>query len=115
MSSSNLQTIPHRLGRRTWPIVLAALSCVPNGGAGTPPDESVQARRRAAMVAQQLKGAGITDPRVLEVMGRLRRHKFVPPEQEPFAYEDGPLPIGFGQTISQSYIVALMTRLARPR
>jgi protein-L-isoaspartate(D-aspartate) O-methyltransferase len=52
----------------------------------------------------------IQDKRVLEVMSRVPRHVFIPPEQQAFAYEDRPLPIGYDQTISQPYIVALMTQ-----
>ena len=51
------------------------------------------------------------DPRVYAVMGRVPRHLFVPPEQRRFAYHNRPLPIGYGQTISQPFIVALMTDL----
>jgi protein-L-isoaspartate(D-aspartate) O-methyltransferase len=51
------------------------------------------------------------DARVMSVMGRVERHKFVPPSQQPLAYANQPLPIGHGQTISQPYIVALMTDL----
>lgn len=69
------------------------------------------ARRR--MVERQLRGAGIRDPRVLGAMGRVPRHRFVPPAAVPAAYDDTPLPIGFGQTISQPYIVAFMTQAAR--
>lgn len=61
------------------------------------------------MVETQLRGRGIHDPRVLEVMGRVPRHLFVPEEMRPYAYDDEPLPIGEGQTISQPYIVAFMT------
>ncbi len=70
-------------------------------------DEFVDAR--AAMVERQLKARGISDERVLEVMGRLRRHLFVDPSMMDQAYEDHPLPIAEGQTISQPYVVALMT------
>lgn len=66
---------------------------------------------RERMVREQLAGRDIADPRVLEAMRRVPRHAFVP---EPFrsrAYEDGPLPIGSDQTISQPYIVALMTQM----
>ena len=49
------------------------------------------------------------DPRVMSVMGRVERHKFVPVSEESWAYANRPLPIGHGQTISQPYIVALMT------
>lgn len=53
------------------------------------------------------------DPRVMGVMGRVPRHEFVPDRQRPHAYDNRPLPIGYGQTISQPYIVALMTDLAK--
>ncbi|MBE0537632.1 MAG: protein-L-isoaspartate(D-aspartate) O-methyltransferase [Phycisphaerae bacterium] len=64
---------------------------------------------RAAMVQMQLKARGIADERVLAVMGELPREAFVPAAYAPEAYADRPLPIGMGQTISQPYIVALMT------
>ncbi len=53
------------------------------------------------------------DPRVMQVMGRIPRHEFVPDHQKPHAYENRPLSIGYGQTISQPYIVALMTDLLK--
>ncbi len=65
---------------------------------------------RRAMVRQQLQRRGITDPRVLRVMRNIPRHLFVPEEQRHEAYSDHPLPIGESQTISQPYIVALMTQ-----
>jgi len=61
------------------------------------------------MVQEQLRNRGITDERVLKVMEMIPRHRFVSEEQRDFAYEDGPLPIGEAQTISQPYIVAFMT------
>lgn len=66
------------------------------------------------MVENQLRARDITDSRVLEVMGRIPRHLFVPEDERSRAYGDHPLPIGEGQTISQPYIVALMTQLVRP-
>jgi len=66
---------------------------------------------RERMVAQQIEARGIEDKRVLEAMRNIPRHKFVSPELEFCAYEDRPLPIECGQTISQPYIVALMTEL----
>ncbi|MEN6458081.1 MAG: protein-L-isoaspartate(D-aspartate) O-methyltransferase [Thermoguttaceae bacterium] len=66
------------------------------------------------MVDEQLRGRDITDPRVLEVMGRLERERFVPDMSRQEAYQDRPVSIGLEQTISQPYIVALMTQLARP-
>jgi len=65
------------------------------------------------MIAHDLKGRGIRDPDVLRVMGEIPREEFVPPEQRDRAYLDHPLPIGAGQTISQPYIVAVMTQLLR--
>ena len=67
-------------------------------------------RLREEMVKKQLIARGIKDGRVLEVFRRLKREKFVPPEVQKDAYEDFPLPIGEGQTISQPYMVALMTQ-----
>jgi len=67
------------------------------------------AEQRAAMVEIQLKARGLGDERVLEAMGKVERHLFVPPELKSYAYNDEPLPIGEGQTISQPYIVAYMT------
>jgi protein-L-isoaspartate(D-aspartate) O-methyltransferase len=65
---------------------------------------------RADMVRTQLSGRDIVDARVLEVMGRVPRHMFVPAAWRDEAYEDHPLPIGHNQTISQPYIVAFMTQ-----
>jgi protein-L-isoaspartate(D-aspartate) O-methyltransferase len=75
-------------------------------------EESLEAARRR-MVEQQLRGRDITDERVLEAMGKVARHLFIDADQQPYAYEDRPLTIGAGQTISQPYIVALMTQLLR--
>lgn len=66
---------------------------------------------RLDMVATQIAARGVTDERVLAAMRTVKRHEFVDAHQRAFAYEDRPLPIGFGQTISQPYIVALMTHL----
>jgi protein-L-isoaspartate(D-aspartate) O-methyltransferase len=62
------------------------------------------------MVDEQLRARDIRSPRVLEAMRKVPRHVFVPESQRGNAYEDGPLPIGHGQTISQPYIVAFMTQ-----
>ncbi len=72
-----------------------------------------QARLR--MVEHDLRGRDIDDPRVLEAMGRIPRHLYVPEAIRDAAYADHPLPIGKDQTISQPYIVALMTQLAQPK
>jgi protein-L-isoaspartate(D-aspartate) O-methyltransferase len=68
-------------------------------------------QKRLEMVEYQLKGRDIVDKRVLDAMLKVERHKFVPKDLQHLAYIDEPLPIGFGQTISQPYIVALMTQL----
>ncbi len=68
------------------------------------------ARKRQKMVTEQLAARDISDRRVLEAMGRVPRHLFVPPPYRDQAYADYPLPIEEGQTISQPYIVALMTQ-----
>ncbi len=67
------------------------------------------AARREAMVDEGIVGWGIKDEVVIEVMGKVPRHEFVPEQLQELAYENHPLPIGYGQTISQPYIVALMT------
>jgi protein-L-isoaspartate(D-aspartate) O-methyltransferase len=68
---------------------------------------------RARMVEEQIKGRGITDPRVLAAFRKVPRHRFVPADLAHEAYADRPLPIGAGQTISQPYMVALMTSRLR--
>jgi protein-L-isoaspartate(D-aspartate) O-methyltransferase len=78
-----------------------------------PLDEEA-ARKRLDMVNEQLAGRDITDKRILNAMLHVKRHRFVPEEWRDRAYADSPLPIGHGQTISQPYIVALMTQLCRP-
>jgi len=70
-------------------------------------------QHRVRMVETQIRRRGIEDERVLEAMTRIPRHLFVPQNLRSQAYNDGPLPIGYGQTISQPYIVALMTELVR--
>src|SRR5690606_26600512 len=64
---------------------------------------------RTQMIEQQIRARGIADPDVLAAMARVPRELFVPPDQRSHAYEDRPLSIGRGQTISQPYIVAYMT------
>lgn len=71
-------------------------------------DEFLEERQR---LVEEIRAMGVEDPKVLEVMLRVPRHRFVPPEYLAQAYENHPLPIGYGQTISQPYIVAWMTEL----
>jgi protein-L-isoaspartate(D-aspartate) O-methyltransferase len=69
---------------------------------------------RREMVSHQIEARGVSDPRVLEAMRTVPRHRFVSSELQGRAYADHPLPIGLGQTISQPYIVAAMTELLQP-
>jgi protein-L-isoaspartate(D-aspartate) O-methyltransferase len=80
-------------------------------------DKDPFAAARKGMVRDQLSGPGrsITNSRVLAVMGQVPRHEFVPERYRSQAYEDGPLPIGYDQTISQPYIVAFMTEQLHPK
>lgn len=77
--------------------------------------EGTYATSAGAMVEKQLRPRGIDDPRVLRTMAKVERDKFVAKELVASAYEDRPLPIGFGQTISQPYIVAFMTQALKPK
>lgn len=86
-------------------LTLAMLSAP---AAESPADE------RKMMVETQLRSRGIQSEAVLEAMKRIPREEFVPADYRSRAYEDGPLPIGHGQTISQPYIVALMTEQLEP-
>ncbi len=72
-------------------------------------DEERYTLARRRMVERQIEARGVTDARILEAMLEIPRHLFVPEIYRSAAYDDGPLPIGHGQTISQPYIVAVMT------
>jgi len=89
-------------------VLLTALSPAPGRE-----DEMEEKRNR--MVSQQIERRGVDSPRVLEAMRTVERHRFVPEELVAYAYDDTPLRIGHGQTISQPYIVALMTELLDPQ
>ncbi len=98
--------------RRRWlrsRLALALLGATAVTAAGE--DAFTAARHR--MVASQIEARGVRDPRVLGAMRKVERHRFVAPGLQDHAYEDRPLSIGHDQTISQPYIVALMTELAR--
>ena len=73
-------------------------------------DEDSFAQARERMVSTQIEARGVDDPVVLEAMRNVPRHEFVPDEFLSQAYNDHPLPIGYGQTISQPFVVALMTQ-----
>ncbi|MEZ5290800.1 MAG: protein-L-isoaspartate(D-aspartate) O-methyltransferase [Vicinamibacterales bacterium] len=93
--------------RLSGPVMaLSALTPGGDAGAGDTQDRRADAVR---MVDRQLRARGIRDPRVLAAMSRVPRHRYVPAAVAAEAYDDHPLPIGHGQTISQPYIVAFMT------
>jgi protein-L-isoaspartate(D-aspartate) O-methyltransferase len=89
--------------------MVAALVFAFFAGSARSQDEARLAAKRKAMVSSQIEARGIRDPLVLKAMSEVPRHLFVPAGLVDAAYEDNPLPIGEGQTISQPYIVALMT------
>ena len=91
-------------------LVLSACAAPAPGSTAELKAEEAFAEAREKMVREDIAGRGINHPRVLEVMEKVPRHRFVPEEYLDEAYADYPLPIGYGQTISQPYIVALMTQ-----
>ena len=95
--------------------ILMPLSGGPDPETAGAAEEAAFATARARMVREQIAARGVADARVLGAMGRVPRHEFVPASQRALAYEDGPLPIGHGQTISQPYIVAFMTEALAPK
>jgi protein-L-isoaspartate(D-aspartate) O-methyltransferase len=96
-------------------LLALAVAFGEDGNSGQLPTEDPEETRRLAMVSTQIESRGVRDPLVLDAMRSVPRHLFVPPELSGQAYRDGPLPIGHQQTISQPYIVALMTELIRPK
>ena len=90
--------------------VISLLQVATLFGYGEPPAAPAPfTQQREKMVHSQIEARGVKDPAVLAAMRRVPRHEFVPAASRPFAYDDYPLPIGEGQTISQPYIVAFMT------
>jgi protein-L-isoaspartate(D-aspartate) O-methyltransferase len=105
-----LQSFVKRIWQWLPVVVLAAMGC----GQKAPPVSDFAAQRQQ-MVQRQLMTRGINDARVLTAMAKAPREEFVPLDTRAASYEDGPLPIGYGQTISQPYIVAFMTEQLRPK
>jgi len=105
-------------GMRFLPVwLLVSVLTIPKTLHPVLPEDSentARTKERAAMVREQIARRGIQDSRVLEAFESVRRHLFVPGNYRSLAYQDHPLPIGYGQTISQPYIVALMTALLNP-
>ena len=116
-----MSRIIHRLVQ-LFAVCGAGVAIMSTGGAGEPEAKAAQdansdtrwAAERAEMVRSQIAARDIRNPRVLDAMREVPRHRFVPLEYRNRAYLDRPLPIGLGQTISQPYIVAAMTELLRP-
>jgi protein-L-isoaspartate(D-aspartate) O-methyltransferase len=94
-------------------LILALLVATGCGQSPTPVGDL--ARERQRMVQEQLMPRGIREASVLAAMAKVPREEFVPADSRTASYEDGPLPIGYGQTISQPYIVAFMTEQLRPK
>jgi len=97
-----------------WMALLVFGACSQKSGpvhAG-PTEPGSREQERLQMVRTQIESRGVRDPQVLRAMRAVPRHRFVPEAQSSAAYDDRPLPIGHGQTISQPYIVALMSELA---
>jgi len=97
-------------GMATISAMPAALA-LPQRAVPAMEDVYLQARRR--MIEEQIRRRGVTDPAVLAAIEKVPRHLFVPEDEREGSYADQPLPIGNGQTISQPYVVALMTSLLR--
>lgn len=79
------------------------------------PQEARYTKERNEMVTEQIEERGIKNQPTLDAMRKVKRHKFVPTDMIGNAYDDRPLPIGYGQTISQPYIVAYMTSIIDPK
>jgi protein-L-isoaspartate(D-aspartate) O-methyltransferase len=109
-SRANLRRLLSACAVFLLPQAAASLDAAePNSRQEKSSDPHFAARR--AMIERDLKGRGITDPRVLAAMEAIPRHLFVPERQRAAAYDDRPLPIGESQTISQPYMVAVMAQL----
>ncbi|MEX2467683.1 MAG: protein-L-isoaspartate(D-aspartate) O-methyltransferase [Gemmatimonadota bacterium] len=97
------------MNRTIRPLALILLGLGLPGPATAQADPYTEERER--LVAQHIEGGEVDDPRVLEAMREVPRHLFIPEERRRYAYEDRPVPIGYGQTISQPSLVAYMTQL----
>src|SRR5688572_29136548 len=99
----------------TLGLATSGAQCQPGPVAAEQSQQSDLDQARNRMVDEQIKARGIKDARVLDAMRSVPRHEFVPEAYRTQAYADSPLPTSSGQTISQPYIVALMTELADPK
>lgn len=99
---------------RRLSVFIAGVMLPVSGCTATDKEQNDFEQQRHRMVKKQIEARGITNAAVLSAMNSVPRHLFVPVKQQYQAYEDHPLPIGGGQTISQPYIVALMTEVISP-
>lgn len=96
-------------------MIAPLLQLIFNGGHSQPDPADSFAAQRERMVADQIAAREVKNPRVLQALGSVPRHEFIPLESRALAYADRPLPIGFEQTISQPFIVAFMTEQLDPQ
>lgn len=116
MSERRTRTFQAGLRGLALPAACAMLPVASTPAVAAPPaEDDAMTAKRERMVGQDIAARGVSDPRVLEAVRSVPRHRFVDPRFAHEAYGDHPLPIAGGQTISQPYIVAYMTELARPR
>jgi protein-L-isoaspartate(D-aspartate) O-methyltransferase len=109
-------SMPRSLFRSLYTVAALAVLSGSAAAQRLPDDANARFRaRRLAMVERHIAGEGIKDSATLRAMREVPRHELVPAELRDEAYENHPLPIGFGQTISQPYIVGYMTEIVRPR
>ena len=114
MLTNEVVAVENSRSRRSWLRAILPLTLLGPGPLAVETEDGFTAPR-LAMVTSQIAARGIRDPRVLDAFRRVPREAFVPADAVAGAYEDHPLTIGYGQTISQPYIVALMTEEARVR
>ena len=116
-SAANIENRPQRVLPKILflPFALAFLLLLFTCNALAEEEALIYKNARDRMVRTQIKSRGISDPATLRAMRGVPRHLFVPETRVPHAYDDRPLPIGYGQTISQPYIVAYMTQIVQPK
>ena len=114
MLTNEVVAVENSRSRRSWLRAILPLTLLGPGPLAVDTEDGFTAPR-LAMVNSQIAARGIRDPRVLDALRRVERHRFVPERLRDQAYQDRPLSIGHDQTISQPYIVALMTEEARVR
>ena len=94
-------------------VLFVTMACNQGSGADPQMTDPTRQSERHAMVEGQIMARGVKDPSVIQAMRQVPRHQFVTESEQEYSYEDRPLPIGYGQTISQPYIVAFMTEALR--